>query len=247
VDESRIWAPPPRTSLPEFVAMRFLEAMRSGALTPGERIIEATLAKRLGVSRGPLREALKALEAERLVERRAGRGMFVAEVSIDRVLQMILMRATLEGLAARLVAGRYTPDIGAPLIEQHRLIEESAAAGRTAEWRDLDWRFHEMVCEASGNEYLLRSWVSISNLVRLFLHHHPAYERRPEDLLRNHERFLASLRSGDPDLAEATFRDVIIESGYGRLGVPLPKAMARKPARPGRPVPGRHMKEQRDE
>jgi DNA-binding GntR family transcriptional regulator len=227
VEETGIWAPAPRTSLPEFVAMRFLEAMRSGALVPGERIIEATLAKRLGVSRGPLREALKALEAERLVERRAGRGMFVAEISVDRALQMILMRATLEGLAARLVAERYTPDLGAPLIEQHRLIEESAAAGRTSEWRDLDWRFHEMVCEASGNEYLLRSWVSISNLVRLFLHHHPAYEHKPEDLLRNHERFLAALRSGDPDLAEATFRSVIVESGYSRLGVPFPKAMGR--------------------
>lgn len=229
MDENRLWAPPPRTSLPEFVATRFLEAMQSGALAPGERIIEATLAKRLGVSRGPLREALKTLEAERLVERRAGRGMFVAEVSVDRMLQMIVMRATLEGLAARLVAARYTPEIGAPLIEQHRRIEESAAAGQMAEWRDLDWRFHEMVCEASGNEYLLRSWVSISNLVRLFLHHHPAYERKPEDLLRNHERFLASLRSGDPDLAEATFRDVIIESGYSRLGVPFPKAMGHRP------------------
>lgn len=241
MEEPGLWAPPPRTSLPEFVARRFMEALRGGALSPGERIVEATLARRLGVSRGPLREGLKALEAERLVERRAGRGLFVADVSVDRALQMILMRATLEGLAARLVADRYTPELGAPLIEQHRLIEESAAAGRMSEWRDRDWRFHEMVCEASGNEYLLRSWVSISHLVRLFLHHHPGYEQKPEKRLDNHARFLASLRSGDPDLAEATFRRVIVESGYGRFGVPLPTAMGQ----PDRAGPDGRAKEKR--
>jgi DNA-binding GntR family transcriptional regulator len=230
-----IWALPERVSLPDFVTQRFLDALRAGALTPGERIIEASLAKKLGVSRGPLREALKTLEAERVVERRAGRGMVVAEVSVDRALQMIAMRAMLEGLAARLVAARYTAAVGAPLIEQHRLIRESAEAGRTGEWRDLDWRFHEMVCEASGNEFLLRAWVSISTLVRLFLHHHPAFEREAGDVLRNHDRLLAALRSGDPDLADATFRDVIITSGHRRLGVAPPPEIAALTLAPAKP------------
>lgn len=225
-DTDGVWSLPARTSLPEFVTQRFLDAMRGGALNPGERILEASLAKKLGVSRGPLREALKTLEAERLVERRAGRGMFVTEVSVERALQMITMRAMLEGLAARLVTARGTPTVIAALEAQHRLIEQSATAGRTREWRDHDWRFHEMVCEASGNEFLLHSWVSISNLVRLFLHHHPAFEREAGDVLRNHERMLASLRSGDPDLADATFRDVIIGSGYRRLTVPPPPEIA---------------------
>lgn len=217
--DAAIWALPARTSLPDFVTERFLDAMRAGVLAPGERIVEATLAKKLGVSRGPLREALKGLEADRLVERRANRGMFVAEVNLDRALQMIVMRAMLEGLAARLVAARITPEMAASLTEQHRLIEEAAAAGRTREWRDHDWRFHEMVCEAAGNEFLLRSWVSISNLIRLFLHHHPAYERDAGDVLHNHHRMLEVLRGGDPDLADATFRTVIIRSGYRRLGI----------------------------
>lgn len=224
--EGDVWSLPPRVSLPEFVARRFLQAVHSGALAPGERIIEANLASRLGVSRGSLREALKTLEAERLVERRSGRGMFVTEVSVDRALQMIVMRATLEGLAARLLAARASPALIAPLEEQHRRIRESAAAGRTAEWRDLDWQFHEMVCEASGNEFLHRSWVSISNLVRMFLHRHPSYEREAGDVLRNHDRLLAVLRAGDPDKADATFRAVIIGSGYRRLGITPPAEIA---------------------
>jgi len=217
--DAAIWALPARTSLPDFVTERFLDAMRTGVLAPGERIVESTLARKLGVSRGPLREALKGLEAERLVERRANRGMFVAEVSVDRAVQMIVMRAMLEGLAARLVTARMTPAMAAALTAQHRLIEEAAAAGMTRDWRDHDWRFHEMVCEGAGNEFLLRSWVSISSLIRLFLHHHPAYERDAEDVLRNHLRMLDVLRGGDADIADATFRTVIIRSGYRRLGI----------------------------
>ena len=226
MDADTLWSPPSRTSLPDAVTERFLAALRAGALAPGERVIEATLARHLGVSRGPLREALKGLEAEGLLERRAGRGLAVAEVSVERALQMVAMRAVLEGFAARLVAARYAPALAGPLIEQHRRIREAAAAGRTREWRDLDWAFHEMVCEASGNAFLHRSWVSISNLVRLFMHRHPAYERDAPDVLRNHERLLAALRSGDPDLADATFRDVIITSGYRRLGLPVPPEIA---------------------
>jgi DNA-binding GntR family transcriptional regulator len=218
-NDAAIWALPARTSLPDFVTERFLDAMRAGVLAPGERIVESTLARKLGVSRGPLREALKGLEAERLVERRANRGMFVAEVSVERAVQMIVMRAMLEGLAARLVTARMTPAMAAALAAQHRLIEEAAAAGMTREWRDHDWRFHEMVCEGAGNEFLLRSWTSISNLIRLFLHHHPAYERDAEDVLGNHLRMLEVLRGGDAALADATFRTVIIRSGYRRLGI----------------------------
>jgi DNA-binding GntR family transcriptional regulator len=220
------WTPPERISLPEMVARRFLDAMHSGALEPGERIIEATLAKKLSVSRGPLREALKALEADQLVERRAGRGMFVAEVSLDRALQMVVMRAVLEGLAARLVAARGTGQVIAALAAQHARIREAAAAGDTAAWREQDWRFHEMVCEASGNEFLLRSWRSISTLVRLFLRHHPAYERDAADVLHNHDRLLDALRSGDADRADATFRAVILTSGHRRLGVTPPPEIA---------------------
>ncbi|TCH96014.1 GntR family transcriptional regulator [Roseococcus sp. SYP-B2431] len=220
------WTLPPRASLAETLAARMVEAMRAGELTPGERIIEATLAARFGVSRGPLREALKALEAEQLVERQPGHSPRVRSVSPDEAAQMVVMRAMLEGLAARLVAARCTPSILAELAAQHQRIRVAALGDRTSEWRDEDWRFHEMVCRHSGNEFLLRSWLSMSNLVRLFLHRHPAFEREgPEGsqaVLLNHDRLLGALASRDPDRAEAAFRDVILESGFSGLGVKPP-------------------------
>jgi DNA-binding GntR family transcriptional regulator len=228
------WTLPPRASLAETLAARMVEAMRAGELAPGERIIEATLAARFGVSRGPLREALKSLEAEQLVERQPGHSPRVRSISPGEAADMVVMRATLEGLAARLVAARCTPMLLAELEAQHQRIRVAALGGRTAEWRDEDWRFHEMVCRQSGNDFLLRAWLSMSNLVRLFLHRHPAFEREgakgsPREnhgVLLNHDRLLEALGSGDPDRAEAVFRQVILESGFARLGQKPPPGIA---------------------
>lgn len=220
------WTLPPRASLAETLAVRMVEAMRAGELTPGERIIEATLAARFGVSRGPLREALKSLEAEQLVERRPGHSPRVRTVSPDEAAQMVVMRATLEGMAARLVAARCTPALLAELEAQHQRIRVAALGGRTAEWRDEDWRFHEMVCRQAGNEFLLRAWLSMSNLVRLFLHRHPAFEREGQGVLLNHDRLLGALAARDPDRAEAVFRQVILESGFSSLGLRPPPGIA---------------------
>jgi DNA-binding GntR family transcriptional regulator len=216
------WTLPPRASLPETLAARMVEAMRAGELAPGERIIEASLAARFGVSRGPLREALKALEGEGLVERRPGRSPRVASISPEQAAQMVVMRATLEGMAARLLAARATPAQLAELEAQHGRILAAAKARRVAEWRDADWHFHELVCRASGNEFLLRAWLSMSHLVRLFLHRHPAFEAAGEGVLLNHDHLLLALRARDPDRAEAEFRRVILDSGFRRLGLTPP-------------------------
>jgi len=216
------WTLPPRAPLAETLAARMVEAMRSGELTPGERIIEAALAARFGVSRGPLREALKSLEAEQLVERRPGHSPRVRRISPAEAAQMVVMRATLEGLAARLVAARCTALDLAELEAQHQRIRAAARDGRIAECRDEDWRFHEMVCRLSGNAFLLRGWLSMSNLARLFLDRHPAPEQDGLDggrgVLPDHARLLEALESCDPDRAEATFRSAILESGFARLG-----------------------------
>ena len=220
------WQLPKQRSLPEIVAERIVEAIRTGALKAGERIVEFQLAKKMGVSRGPLREALKSLEAIHLVERRPGHGTYVSHVSTDDVVQMVMMRAWLEGLAARLVVARRTPDLIAQLESCHTRMIAAARTGNAQAWRDLDWRFHELVCTLSGNEFLLNAWLSISYLVRLFLHEHPGYERNAQEILAHHEAFMAALKDGDPDHAEKAFRSIILNSAFKRLGRPIPSALA---------------------
>jgi DNA-binding GntR family transcriptional regulator len=219
---SDAWVLPPQRSLPEVVAERLVEAIRSGALRPGERLVETALAGKLRVSRGPLREALKALEANHLVESRRGRGTYVREVTPDEVAQMVGVRALLEGLAARLVATTATQAIIQNLQRLHRRIEAAARAGETAEWRDLDWSFHELICIYSGNAFLLASWRSISNLVRVYLHQHPGYVTDVDSILGNHVAFLKAIAAKDPDRAEAVFRTTILITGFARLGREVP-------------------------
>lgn len=219
------WALPRQRSLPEAVAERLVEAIRSGELKPGERLVETALASKLQVSRGPLREALKSLEANHLVESRRGRGTYVRAVTPDEVAQMIAVRAMLEGLAARLVASSATPAMIDQLRKLHRRIEVAARSGETAEWRDLDGSFHELICIYSGNAFLLASWRSISNLVRVYLHQHPAYLTNVEGVLGNHAAFLKAISTKDPDRAEAVFRTTILRTGFGRLGRDVPESL----------------------
>jgi DNA-binding GntR family transcriptional regulator len=219
------WTLPPQRSLPEIVAERLVEAIRSGTLMPGERLVETALADKLKVSRGPLREALKALEANHLVESRRGRGTYVRAVTPEEVAQMIAVRALLEGLAARLVAVHGTPAMLDQLKRLHRRIEIAAHSGETAEWRDLDWSFHELVCTYSGNAFLLASWRSISNLVRIYLHQHPAYLTNREGVLGNHVAFLDAITAKDPDRAEAVFRTTLLKTGFGSLGTQVPASL----------------------
>jgi len=220
------WAVQPQRSLPEAIAERITEAIRIGALRPGERIVENTLAKELRVSRGPLREALKSLEANHLIEIRRSRGTYVAEPTRAQLQAMISVRAALEGWAARLVAASSTPEAISELERQHKAIRREAASGETDRWRDLDWKFHETVCRLSGNAFLLNAWRQHSNLIRLFLHSHDAYHRDVQSVLNNHEAFIKALSSKEPDEAERVFRAAILKSGYAGLNAELPVAFS---------------------
>lgn len=223
--DSNAWRMPPKRSLPEIVAERIVEAIRSGHLKPGERIVEVTLSKELGVSRGPLREALKVLQANHLLETRA-RGTYVRAVSDEDLVRMVEVRANLEGFAARFVAAGMTPRMVETLTDLLRQGKAAADEGRTSDWRDLDWRFHETVVALADNPFLLASWRGISNLIWLFLHTHAVFEREVPATLANHDRLFAALTSGDPDRAEHAFRSIILGSAFRRFGRPVPAALA---------------------
>src|SRR5919108_340195 len=212
--------PRPR-ALMEIVAERLVIAIQEGTLKPGERLVETQLAARLGVSRAPLREALKALEANGIVESRRGRGTYVREVTAEEVEHMLVVRSVLEGLAARLYAVSATPAMIDQLADLNERIEEAARAGETIEWRRLDWSFHEQICAFSGNPFLLNTWRSLSNLVRIFLQRHEGYLTDMQAVLATHRAVIKAIRDRDPNRAEKLFRGTVLRSGYARLGRPI--------------------------
>lgn len=148
----------------ERVTTELRRRILSGALPPGERVLEVACAAELGVSRTPLRLALGELEKEGLLERLATRGFRVRQVTLAQVAMAIDVRGTLEGMAARLVAeAGASPTVMALLqdcLQEGRALIDAAAAGPPGEpvdtlrWAAMNGRFHRTLADAAGNPVL---------------------------------------------------------------------------------------------
>ena len=138
-----------------------------GEIAPGTRLLEIPLATRLGVSRGPIREALRQLEQEGLVEFEPHRGAVVVGVPDDEIETMYGIRALLEETAFARASRRAKPK---DLDALEEMVEAMIAASEVADVErvtELDLEFHGRVVELSGLRYLRRLWTSIDGLVRL--------------------------------------------------------------------------------
>jgi len=200
-------------------------AIDRGELKPGDRLVEAQLAEQFQISRGPLREALRVLEAQGLVERNGTAGSFVSNPSRDNVAHAIILRGTIEGLGARFAA---TGDHSVILPALERAYEDMARAAaeddRTS-FFDAHRTFHMTLCEATGSP-LLRQ---LNEIVRAQIELHVRRIGWPdigyERMLANHRRFIESVESRDPGKAEATIRNIIVSSGLRSIDRPVPDAI----------------------
>src|SRR5260221_8939893 len=146
--------------LGERVSERLREMISRGTLRPGEWLRQERLASELRVSYTPIRQALKQLATEGLVEHVPYRGVRVVEFSPEDVLEMYAMRITLEGLAAASAAENINPAQLARLRELHEQMiaaEKSDARNESLpEIRDLNRQFHTVIIDASARPYLIR-------------------------------------------------------------------------------------------
>ncbi|MCL4189053.1 MAG: GntR family transcriptional regulator [Rhodobacteraceae bacterium] len=220
-----------RPSLARAAADRLRRAILDGEFRQSQHLVEAEMARRMGISRGPLREAFKLLAAEGLVEIREDRGVFVPSPSDDEVEQMIVARAMLEGTAARLFVLRAGHEHRARLAELIVAMEaEAVAVAGSRAWREIDWRFHETVLEGAGNAFLRKSWTAIGALLRLYMMQmNPLYDRQRDRVIETHRRLAAALLGSDPAAAEALFRQTILTTGYFVLGRMVPEGLTEAP------------------
>lgn len=196
-------------SLVDAVAERLEAAIIAGELAPGSRISEQALASAMGVSRGPLREAIRRLEGRRLLERRANLGVRVAALSAERLDNLLTVREALEGMACRLAAERMSEeDLGAlaALIEGHA-SEPQITTGKGYYQQSGDFDFHFRIAKASGNE-LLVSMVcgDLYDLLRIYRYKSSTMEGRAAAALDEHRAIVAALQARDPDAAEKAMR-----------------------------------------
>lgn len=206
--------------LAKAVASRLSDAILSGHFEPGERLLETSIAQKLDVSRASLREALRTLEAEGLVEIRQSRGAHVINPSPEEIEQMSLFRALLEGAAARLVASHRDPRslarLGA-ILQRHHAV---GAPGQDYEaFLRAHWEFHHAICEESGNSYIVKAIQSASHAIRIY---HRVKRPDAAQMFRNNAVYLDAMSSRSPSEAEAILRSQIIRAAYEMLGREIP-------------------------
>ncbi len=185
------------------------QAIVEGEFAPGSKISEPELAARLGISRGPLREAMRRLESTNLVERRPNLGARVITLSSEQLIEIYLIREALEGLAARLAAERMSAvavaDLRA-LLAQHRgeIARESWQAYFQKEG-DMD--FHYRIVQGSGNQRLIGILCDdLYHLARMYRCKFGMVSDRARDALREHELIVDAIAERDGELAELMMR-----------------------------------------
>jgi DNA-binding GntR family transcriptional regulator len=140
-------------TLDSFVVDELRERIVSGTLAAGTKIDQQALAEELGVSRMPVREALRRLSAEGFVELISHRGAVVAELSHDEIIEIYEMRAVLQGLAARLAVPHYTDEY---VDEIKQILDRLDATKDMVEWTELHRQFHEHIEKPSGANHVLQ-------------------------------------------------------------------------------------------
>ena len=204
---------------------RIEAAIWSGQLRPGARLVETQLASQFQISRGPLREALKALAAEGLVDIRPARGTFVADPSPNEMQDMIVLRAILGGMAARYVAAGNDATLLATLAAPLQVMRDAVARDDERAFFDQHWEFYEAMYRATTNGGLLKVWSSMHGLIDIYVRRLGRPHIAMAHILRCYETYLDLFRAGDPDEAEAVVRSQSILVGFRVLQRPIPPAL----------------------
>ncbi len=213
-------------SLTTLVQREIERQIVSGELAAGSKLNEAELAADLRVSRGPVREAFRALEQAGLVRTEKNRGVFVREVSIEEADEIYEVRAALDGLIGRLAAKRISP---AQLARARAVVERMHAAERTLDvdaYFPLNLEFHEILSEAAGNNALRANYRRVVN--ELNLYRRETLVRNTEHIpvsTRDHEAIVNAIADGDEALAGRLLYEHVINSRER-----LHEALARNPA-----------------
>lgn len=201
--------PPETRTLAERVFHQLQDAIVRGELAPGSKITEPGLATTYGISRGPLREAMRRLEAHRLIERVPHVGARVVKLTMPELLELFDVREALESMAARLAAEHMTPEeiVGLRDVLAVHESQSDLQRGEAYYQREGDLDFHYRIVKGSHNRMLVNLLCDdLYYLVRLYRTQFSASGARPHKAFVEHHRIVDAIEAGDAELAELLMR-----------------------------------------
>lgn len=189
------------------------DTILKGELKPGDRISEIWLSETLQISRAPIREALRQLERDGLVDYSPQIGNFVASFSAKRILDAYTTRGVIEGFAAADAAQKFTHQ---EFDRLDRLIAKMLEAARNRQHyqlANLDKNFHEIIYKKCDNQPLIDFATTLSMLLHLVFCKHWTQVYEPEKVRARHQLIVDQLRTRDPGAIEACIRHHYLETG----------------------------------
>lgn len=189
---------PKRLLLHEEISQYIKEAILTGELKPGDRIVETRLAQELGVSQAPVREAIRELEFSGLVMQKPYSGTYVKQITVKDMQQYYEVRGALESLGAQRAMEKLTEEQYEMLAETIDAMEEAAHEDRTSDYIKCDARFHDQIIEIADNELLSRLWEMCSIRSWLYVGTTLTGRNLPE-LAGRHRKILEMLRAGEAE------------------------------------------------
>lgn len=190
------------------------QAILQGKLEPGARLIEADLSVAFGVSRGPVREAIRRLESEGLLLTRAHRSTHVVSLTGPDVIELYTVRAVLEGFAA--VSALASLRSGS-LSQMEGELEDLGRAALAQDWDRvavLDAQWHAHITAAAGNKRLTVLWQNSNGPLRVLFARTAGCVYQPEQIVERHAALHAVLTAGAPHAIEHAIREHYLSSAY---------------------------------
>jgi phosphonate utilization transcriptional regulator len=200
------------SSLTSVVQQEIERAILQGEYEPGSKLIEATLAEKMGVSRGPVREAFRILEEAGLVRNEKNRGVFVRDIPIGEAVEIFDLRAAMDELVGRKLATSITP---AQLKEVKALVdgmEKAVKANDARAYHMLNLKFHDRLVEIAGNSKLTGFYRKLIKELSLFRRLNLADGWLLPISASEHRQIIKAIASGDPEAAGKAMFDHVMDS-----------------------------------
>lgn len=204
-----------RSTLVDRVANQIREAIKSGKLQPGERLIETDLAKDMQISRHPIREALRYLEKEGLVTTTPFKGAQVTPFSEQDIEELYTLRLSIEELAIRTLVKNLNDEKIKKLQAAINEMKRCVLKRKFKEYIYADLRFHGKICELCGHQRLLQVWRTLEPQMGLFIlaANQPYEEETPMIIYQQHLPVFKAIKAGEANQAVARMKSVL-EDGY---------------------------------